>query len=76
MYACSLLLHTVSFSAIPDTPCMADVSNVSMELSRYNPKRSSVHCHGRCARRFPYVKGSKLLPILIEGVVVELGELL
>ena len=35
MYCIGSMLHTVSFSMMPATPCIADVSNVSIELSRY-----------------------------------------
>jgi hypothetical protein len=62
---------TESFSTIPATPATDADSKVSMELSRWEGLAES-------AARYSgtHVERSQLLPINVELVVVELGELL
>jgi hypothetical protein len=61
---------------MPVTPCTAAVSKVSIEVSRYSNCRvsdRSKHVHWRSCT---YIESSEVLPILIEGGIIEFGELL
>ena len=65
--------RTVSFSMIPPTPWIAAVSNVSIELSRYQ------HVVSILLREYgidTYVERYQVLRVPIEGVIVEIRELL
>jgi len=64
---------------MPVTPRMAEVSNVSIELSRYD--RDLLACDLRltgerslCGQEI-YVEGSQVLACCVEGLIVEFGEL-
>lgn len=61
---------------IPVTPCTAAVSKVSIELSRCSIDRVSSQSYCIHWRWCTYIESSEILPVLIEGRVIELGELL
>ena len=62
---------------MPATPWTAEVSNVSIDWSRWlglvspGARYSRSELVGRS-----HVEGCQVLPVLVEGLVVELGELL
>ena len=67
--------HTTSFSVMAAAPWTGEFSKVSMEWSFCCPQTHQISVSlKRCV--FPYVKSAEGLTVLVEGLVVELSELL
>ena len=61
---------------MPATPWTAAVSNVSMDWSRWGGLLAPVRGMVGSTAGKSHVESCQVLPVLVEGLVVELGELL
>lgn len=70
------LVHTCSFSTMAPVPCVGAASKVSMESSRWSGRQCELEGGLFRIARGAYVERGELGAVGVEGVVVELDELL